>query len=53
MTMHSGRFQIVAFAAVFLLLAATERGAQAQNEWVNALRQGGYVDSGHLDELIK
>ncbi|MFL6834644.1 MAG: histidine phosphatase family protein [Xanthobacteraceae bacterium] len=43
MTMHSGRFQIAAFAAAFLLLAATERGAQAQNEWVNALRQGGYV----------
>jgi hypothetical protein len=43
MTMHSGRFQIAAFAAAFLLLAATERSAQAQNEWVNALRQGGYV----------
>jgi hypothetical protein len=43
MTMHSGRFQIAAFAAAFLLLAATERGAQAQAEWVNAVRQGGYV----------
>ena len=43
MTMHSGRFQIAAFAAALLLLAATERGAQAQAEWVNAVRQGGYV----------
>ena len=43
MTMHSGRFKIVAFAAALLLLAATERGAQAQAEWVNAVRQGGYV----------
>src|SRR4029453_1978530 len=43
MTMDFGRFQIAAFAAAFLLLAATERGAQAQAEWVNAVRQGGYV----------
>jgi phosphohistidine phosphatase SixA len=43
MTTRSGRFQIVAFAVAFLLLAAAERDAQAQNEWVNALRQGGYV----------
>src|SRR6266702_1140358 len=43
MTTHSGRFQIVAFAVAFLLLAAAERDAQAQNDWINALRQGGYV----------
>jgi phosphohistidine phosphatase SixA len=43
MTMHSGRFLMAAVAAAFLLAAATERGAQAQAEWINAVRQGGYV----------
>jgi broad specificity phosphatase PhoE len=31
------------FAAALSLLALTERGAYAQTEWVNAVRQGGYV----------
>jgi phosphohistidine phosphatase SixA len=43
MTMHSGRFLMAAVAAAFLLAAATERVAQAQAEWINAVRQGGYV----------
>jgi phosphohistidine phosphatase SixA len=41
--MHFGRFAVAALAATFWLLSATERGAHAQAEWVNAVRQGGYV----------
>lgn len=43
MTMHFRRFHIAALAAAFLLLATSERGADAQAEWINGLRQGGYV----------
>jgi phosphohistidine phosphatase SixA len=43
MTRHRGRFSLAVFAAAFSLLALTERGAYAETEWVNALRQGGYV----------
>jgi phosphohistidine phosphatase SixA len=41
--MHFGRFAVAALAATFWLLSATERGAHAQAEWVNGVRQGGYV----------
>jgi len=43
MTMLRGRFPLVVFVAALSLLALTERGAYAQTEWINALRQGGYV----------
>jgi phosphohistidine phosphatase SixA len=43
MTRHRGRFRLAVFAAALSLLALTERGAYAQTEWVNAVRQGGYV----------
>ena len=43
MTRHRGRFLLAVFAAALSLLALTERGAYAETEWVNALRQGGYV----------
>jgi phosphohistidine phosphatase SixA len=43
MTRHRGRFRLAVFAAALSLLALTERGAQAQAEWVNGVRQGGYV----------
>src|SRR5215510_12160464 len=42
MTRHRGRFPLPVFAALSLL-ALTERGAYAETEWINALRQGGYV----------
>ena len=43
MTRHRGRFRLAVFGAALSLLALTERGAYAQTEWINALRQGGYV----------
>ena len=43
MIIHSTRFAVVAFAAALLLVATTEQSARAQAEWINALRQGGYV----------
>jgi phosphohistidine phosphatase SixA len=43
MTRHRGHFRLAVFAAALSLLALTERGAYAQTEWINAVRQGGYV----------
>jgi phosphohistidine phosphatase SixA len=43
MIIHSIRFAVAAFAAALWLVAATEQSARAQAEWINALRQGGYV----------
>jgi phosphohistidine phosphatase SixA len=43
MTRHRGRFRLAVFGAALSLLALTERGAYAQTEWINAVRQGGYV----------
>src|SRR5262249_23164206 len=43
MTRHRGRFSLAVFAAALSLLALTDRGAYAETEWVNALRQGGYA----------
>jgi phosphohistidine phosphatase SixA len=48
MTMGITRFMFVTIAAAMLLLPATgqsvrAQGAQAQAEWINAVRQGGYV----------
>src|SRR4029077_12412008 len=34
---------VAAVAAAFWLLSPTEQSARAQADWVNALRQGGYV----------
>ncbi len=41
--MQSIRFAVAVLAATFSLLAASERNAPAQADWINALRQGGYV----------
>jgi len=43
MMKHFARFAVAAVAATFWLLSATEQSAQAQAEWINAVRQGGYV----------
>jgi len=43
MMKHFARFAVVAVAATFWLLSATEQSARAQAEWINAVRQGGYV----------
>jgi phosphohistidine phosphatase SixA len=43
MVTYFARFAAAAVAATFWLLSATEQSAQAQAEWINALRQGGYV----------
>src|SRR5262245_10169111 len=45
MTRHFARFAVAAVAATFWLMSAAEHGAyaQAQAEWINAVRQGGYV----------
>src|SRR5262249_49269325 len=43
MMKHFARFAGAAVAATFWLLSATEQGAHAQAEWINAVRQGGYV----------
>jgi ABC-type sugar transport system substrate-binding protein len=43
LTMQSTRFAVAVLAAALSLLAASERSASAQADWINALRQGGYV----------
>ena len=43
MMKHFAGIAVAAVAAAFWLISATEQSAQAQAEWVNALRQGGYV----------
>jgi phosphohistidine phosphatase SixA len=43
LTMQSIRFAAVALAAALSLLVASEQSAPAQADWINALRQGGYV----------
>ena len=43
LTMQSTRFAVAVLAAAFSLLAVSERSAPAQADWINALRQGGYV----------
>jgi phosphohistidine phosphatase SixA len=43
MMKHFARFAVAAVAATFWLLSATGQSAQAQAEWINAVRQGGYV----------
>ena len=40
---HFARFAVAAVAAMVWLLPAAEQSAQAQAEWINAVRQGGYV----------
>jgi len=41
--MQSIRFAVAVLAAALSLLAASEQSAPAQADWINALRQGGYV----------
>jgi len=43
LTMRSTRFAVAVLAATLSLLAVSEHSAPAQADWVNALRQGGYV----------
>jgi phosphohistidine phosphatase SixA len=43
MVNYFARFAVAAVAATFWLLSPTEQGARAQADWINALRQGGYV----------
>jgi len=43
MVNYFARFAVVAVAATLWLLSPTEQSARAQADWVNALRQGGYV----------
>ncbi|HET7021918.1 MAG TPA: histidine phosphatase family protein [Xanthobacteraceae bacterium] len=43
LTMQSIRFAVAVLAAALSLLAASEQSAPAQADWINALRQGGYV----------
>jgi phosphohistidine phosphatase SixA len=43
MVTYFARFAVAAVAATFWLLSATGQSAQAQAEWINAVRQGGYV----------
>ena len=43
MVMHFARFAVAAVAATSWLLSPTEQSARAQADWINALRQGGYV----------
>src|SRR5438067_11858030 len=43
LTMQSTRFPVAVLAAAFSLLAASERSAPAQADWVNALCQAGYA----------
>jgi len=40
---YFARFAAVAVAATLWLLSPTEQSARAQVDWINALRQGGYV----------
>src|SRR5262249_57523604 len=43
LTIPSTRFAGGVFAAALSLLAASQQSAPAQADWINALRQGGYV----------
>jgi phosphohistidine phosphatase SixA len=43
MMKHLAGIAVAAVAATFWLISATEQSAQAQAEWINAVRQGGYV----------
>src|SRR5262249_36515417 len=43
MMKHLAGIAVAAVAATFWLVSATEQSAQAQADWVNTLRQGGYV----------
>jgi len=43
MMKHLARFAVAAVAATFWLFSAAEQSAHAQAEWINAVRQGGYV----------
>jgi len=43
MMKHFARFAVAAVAATVWLLSPTEQSARAQADWINALRQGGYV----------
>jgi len=43
MANYFARFAVAAVAATFWLLSPTEQSARAQADWINALRQGGYV----------
>ena len=43
MVTYFARFAVAAVAATVWLLSPTEQSARAQADWINALRQGGYV----------
>jgi phosphohistidine phosphatase SixA len=43
MMKHLAGIAVAAVAATFWLISATEQSAQAQADWINAVRQGGYV----------
>jgi phosphohistidine phosphatase SixA len=43
MMKHFAGIAVAVVAATFWLLVATGQSAQAQAEWINAVRQGGYV----------
>src|SRR6476620_3831198 len=43
MVTYFARFALAAVAATLWLLSPAEQSARAQADWVNALRQGGYV----------
>src|SRR5215467_4716387 len=43
MMKHFAGIAVAAVAATVWLISATEQRAQAQAEWINAVRQGGYV----------
>jgi phosphohistidine phosphatase SixA len=43
MLLHFARVAFAAIAIAYWLLSATGHSAHAQAEWINALRQGGYV----------
>jgi phosphohistidine phosphatase SixA len=43
MMKHFVRFAVAAVAATLWFLSSTEQSARAQADWINALRQGGYV----------
>jgi phosphohistidine phosphatase SixA len=43
MILHLARLTFATVAAAFCLLSATSHGAQAQAEWINAVRAGGHV----------
>ena len=43
MVTYLARFSVAAVAATLWLLSPTEQSARAQADWVNAMRQGGYV----------